>query len=489
MKTTSLLLAIILICISDLLSQVPIFDLSKYARPTLNRKSLDLNFHLGGNQSNNFGNSITSSSIRGDFNLAYQSFHNSPAAQKNHSIYMGLMPFRSQASSATGESKQNEFIGNLIVNSEHLKYSTNNTFIAYRLNLQYRNNSRGEYSQDLRPSVLRSSDFNRADHQMTLDMPLTVGIGRLEWVDDARHGLFILQALERDNYLAREISEDDILAFAARISELKNRRYFDFRLQKIWELEQIHAFLSERGIIEEESIGYFAIVQDIWNFGNQPIRRAGSRLRVGVNPHMRYNLNKNERMNFSLDQPSDTSMVEEQRESYSFQPAFYLDFFHEKPISESWQEVFQVKAELGIGRRNFSDRQLQNGVVNTASFQAWDNTPIFKASAYYDLRFYPNTRTYFEGSFGMSFYQSKFLRSFNTQPNPVEDFSSLQTNLRLNAYYYISPQTRLRISYQSQLLSFAGRSPFDGNPAFLEALFTGSSLGHQVYITLSHAWF
>ncbi|MEL6256213.1 MAG: hypothetical protein AAFR87_29685, partial [Bacteroidota bacterium] len=334
-----------------------------------------------------------------------------------------------------------------------------------------------------------SSDFNVAYHQMTIDIPFTFGMGRLEWVDDARHGLFILQELERNNYLSRELREEDILAFATRISELKNRRYFDFRLQKIWEMEQIHAFLSERGIIEEESIGYFAIVQDIWNFGNQPIRRAGSRFRVGINPHMRYNFDKNERMNFSLIPPSDTSMVEDLRESYSFQPAFYLDFFHEKPISESWQEVFQVKAELGIGRRNFNDRQLQNGVENTANFQAWDNTPSLKASAYYDLRFYPNTRTYFEGSFGTSFFQTKFLRSFNTQPNPVEDFSTLQTNLRLNAYYYISPQTRLRISYSSQLYAFAERSPFDGNPAFLEALFTGSNLGHQVYITLSHAWF
>ena len=46
---------------------------------------------------------------------------------------------------------------------------------------------------------------------LLLDIPLTLGIGRLEWVDDARHGLFILQALARENYLAREISEEDIV--------------------------------------------------------------------------------------------------------------------------------------------------------------------------------------------------------------------------------------------------------------------------------------
>ncbi|MDW3652220.1 MAG: hypothetical protein R8P61_34410 [Bacteroidia bacterium] len=489
MKTTTLILVISLICLADLSAQIPIFDLSKYARPTLNRQSLDLSFHLGGTQYTTFSSPNNGSSFGGDFNLAYQSFHNSAAAQKYHNIYLGMRPYRYLAASDIGESKRNEFNGNLGFSSSHLKYSDKQTFIGYRLNLQYVNNSQNQFVRDFRMNELRTLDNRRADNRLSINMPLVIGKGRIEWVDDARHGLFILQALEKNQYLARELSEEDILAFAAHISELKNRRYFDFRLQKIWELEQIHAFLTERGIIEEESIGYFTIVQDIWSFGNQPRRRAGSRFSLGVNPHIRYRLNKNQNTNISISPGTDSSQTEEIRENYSFQPALYMDFFHEKPLSESWQEVFQIKTEIGIGRESSDYLNLQNGLEITENISAWDDKPFIKASAYYTLSFYPNTRTYFEGRFGSEFYQSRFIRSFNTQPSPFEDFSSLETNLGLNAYYYISPQTRLRITYRSQLYSFAERSPFDGSPGFLDALFTRSNLGHQLYITLSHAWF
>ncbi|MEM6807286.1 MAG: hypothetical protein AAF696_38140, partial [Bacteroidota bacterium] len=145
--------------------------------------------------------------------------------------------------------------------------------------------------------------------------------------------------------------------------------------------------------------------------------------------------------------------------------------------------------ELGIENHAFQRRDIRNGTERKENFNAWADAPFISASAYYTLAFYPNTRTYFEGRFSSRFFQSSFIRSLNTQPNPLEDFSSLETNLGLNAYYYISPQTRLRIAYSSIMYSSAERSLFDGEQGYLDALFTRSQVNHRIFITLSHAWF
>ncbi|MEM6806530.1 MAG: hypothetical protein AAF696_34340 [Bacteroidota bacterium] len=485
MKASSVFLAIILLLRLNLAAQVPVFDLSKYARPTLNRQSLDLGLHLTGGQYDVLGSTRATSNLGGDFNLAYLSFHNSPEAQKSSSIYLELSPYRNTNSSDLSKAKVNRLNGRLAINSTKLKYAKKNTFIGYQLNLQYRNNSINQYLLDLSLNTPQISDDRDSDHQLTLDLPLTVGKGRIEQVEDARHGLFILQALEKRQYLAREIREEDILDFAAHISELKNRRYFDFRLQKIWELEQLHDFLRKRGIIEAENIGYFAMVQDIWSFGNQAIRRVGSRIRLGVNPHLQLGRDRNLQKDFLFNGGRDTVERDRIRDSYNFRPGFYMDFFHEKSLSESWQERFQILTEVGISRRSITRKSIFNGNESRENSQAWDDTPFIRAYAYYTLAFYPNTRSYFEGSFGSSYYHSKSERGFNTLLN----YSSLATSLRLNAYYYLSPQTRLTFTCSSTLGIFADRSPFDGNSSYLYDLITGGNVANQVHISLSHAWF
>ena len=448
---------------------------------------MDLSF--AASQNNTLSTARNSSTVGGVLFLWYQSFHNSPAAQKNTSISLHTRPYRTLAATSLNNTKTQDLYGNFGISSSNLKYADNQTFKGYRLNLQYINTSRNLFFEDFELNGGSSSDIRNGDHRISLNMPLTIGKGRIEQVDDARHGLFILQALQKNNYLAREISEEDILAFAAHISELKNRRYFDFRLQKIWELEQINAFLQERGIIEEESIGYFAIVQDIWNFGNQPRRRAGSRFSVGVNPNVLYNLDRDQRTDISLISIADTSETADFRGTLRFRPALYADFIHEKPLSESWQEVFQAQVQVGIENHALHSRDFRNGRETKENFNAWEDTPFVNAFVYYGLRFYPNTRTYFEGNINTRFSQSSFIRSLNTQPDPLEDFSSLETNLGLNAYYYISPQTRLRITYSSVMYSSAERSLFDGEQGYLDALFTGSQLNHRIFLTLSYAWF
>lgn len=489
MKTLPIFLSIILLSLSNLVAQIPLFDLSKYLRPTLNRKSLDLSLHLTGAQYEVLRSSRSDSNLGGNGNLLYQSFHNSPKAQKNSRIYLELSPNRNTVSSDGGKTKLKKLNGNLVINSSTFSYSAKNTFIAYSLNLQYRNNSINQYFLNLSLTDPQISDIRDNDHQLSLSFPITVGKGRIEQIDDARHGLFILQALEKKQYLAREISEEDILAFAARISELKNRRYFDFRLQKIWELEQLHAFLSERGIVEAESIGYFAIVQDIWSYGNQPIRRSGSRLRVGANPHLQFERDRELSTDFFFTGGRDTTAIERIRASYNFRPGFYMDFFHEKPLSESWQERFQIITEVGISRRSIAASRIQNGNEFRDNAQAWDDTPYIRASAYYTLGFYPNTRSYFEGSFGSSYYHTKSERSFFNLSQPLTDFSSLSTNLRLDAYYYLSPQTRLEFTCTSVFNIFAESSPFSGNSGYFYDLFTGGNFSNRIHISLSHAWF
>ena len=123
MKAITLLLSLTILIFSNLAAQIPLFDLAKYVRPTLNRKSLDMDLSFSGRQNNTFSTANNGSRLGGELFLWYQSFHNSPTAQKNTSISLTAAPYRNQSSTNVNQTRSHDLNGLLSVNSSYLKYS------------------------------------------------------------------------------------------------------------------------------------------------------------------------------------------------------------------------------------------------------------------------------------------------------------------------------------------------------------------------------
>lgn len=475
-------------------AQVPVFDLSKYARPTLSRKSLDLNFGLAGQQDRSlralkYGDG-KGNSMGGGANLGYRSFRNSPKYQENTSVYLRLQPNRS-AGGVEGIStyNQNSFNGFLSINSIRLKYTEKQTFVGWLLDFNYSMSSQKSIGERIASNNPGETDIRGTLHSGRLDLPVVVGKGRIERVDDARHGLFILQELQKRQHLAREVNEEDILDFAEKISELKNRRYFDFRLQKIWELEQIHAYLLEQGIVSTQDIAYFAIVQDIWSFGNQPARQAGNRFSIGIDPNFLINRQTSKSFNLNFFQNPDTSSINKSLRGNFVKPALYLAFNHEKPLSEAWQESFRIKTEIGLGRESFLYEETINTISDSKESKAWNDLPSFEASANYSLEYFPNTRSSYHTYLSANFIQSKSLGNLNSITILPYEWTSAFLTLGFNAYYYVSPQTRLTFNYHMQAYSGSSIHPFLKGGGFREDFGDQAQFQQNASVSLDFAWF
>ena len=92
------------------------------------------------------------------------------------------------------------------------------------------------------------------------------GFGRVELVSDAVHTARIIDMLASEGVLLQEVSESDLLRLADTIATMKNRRFFDSRLQRIREVEAITRMLAEGGYIEAGDYYTFAILSDAYDF-------------------------------------------------------------------------------------------------------------------------------------------------------------------------------------------------------------------------------
>lgn len=481
--------------ISQTFSQVPSFDLAKYVRPILKRQSLDMATELNTTQFdlpfNPPAMSSSSRTLGGNLWLSYQHLHNDLQYQGNSAISLHIQPiYSSQKFGIEYEGNQQAMRQSLNLSSVHRWYNRKQYFWGLEGSLT-QNYQRASTQQERMTSLEKEQNTKlHTDSDLTLDLPIVVGKGRLEPIQDARHGLFILHALEKQKLLAREINEQDILELAAHISQWKNRRYFDIRLQRIWELEQLNAYLIEQGIIEELSPTLFAIVQDMWSFGYQIVRWAGNRASIGIDPNIRWT--QQTRNNRAVTVDSVTSMSEqlESHQLFQLHPSLFFAYVSEKPLSESWQRSFHVELEIGPSQEQFDRERAQNGSMSESKGSYWRDIPITNASLRYGMGYYPNTRTYLEAELRSTWRQTPFLSTPLSgnwgQPTVVHN---LENALNVNTYYYISPRTRLTLSYGARVSTFREDIGLISPIAFIEDLKLGTRLQQALSLRFEYAWF
>jgi hypothetical protein len=128
--------------------------------------------------------------------------------------------------------------------------------------------------------------LNQKSHgnNFEIEVPLLIGKGRIEQVQDARLAIYILDELQKKGRIARIPGEKDILAFASLISGIKNERFFDSRICKIAEIEKVDSFLQANALITVSDAAYFTTVNYNWDFSSGPVRKSGKRISAGIVP-------------------------------------------------------------------------------------------------------------------------------------------------------------------------------------------------------------
>jgi hypothetical protein len=431
------------------------FDLSDYKLPDLKRKSIDTYFNLSGNNgtikfnTNYYGNDnrqkTNNNTLNGDILLNYSSFINSPTLQRESNLSTQLSVLNAhQKANSTGFAYEygygNEygyiyrnFVNELVQKSLYynpvIHYSLINRNY-YRPIYFYETDIVVNYSFNKVKNTLKSESDNYTDTRTTNNfatyVPLKIGIGRIEPVQDARHALYILEELKKTNRLSADLSAEEIIHLARHISQLKNERFFDTRVRQMQEIESIDSFMVANNYIAQQDARYFTTLTDIWMYGNQPQRNSGTRISAALYP------------GYSIANQKNISKGDYEGEFKQSVNAFYInggfEFLRERPMNLYWQNTISLNAYAGTIKGNY---QSSFGVDELTI-----NMPNLLFSFAQTIGYYPNTRTDFQLT-----YSARYLQMIDN--NEADDSvlgmegKGVGASANLSINYYVSPRLRI----------------------------------------------
>jgi hypothetical protein len=292
-------------------------------------------------------------------------------------------------------------------------------------------------------------------------------------VQDARQSVYILDELAKVSRSDKQPTGEDVIAFAELISELKNMRYFDARLQRIYELQVVDSFLQANHLIDTNDVQYFSTLVDFWDFGNRPLRESGNRFSIHFTPG--YNM-----LSSIYDDENQMN-----GESFINNKNYFtnlllistgFDFIHEKPINLSWQHSIKVTGNYGLAAGKEENK------INNITEDV--NLPHVHLSYSQGAGFYPNTRTELRLSYQLAYTQ---LLDTDKSTSEFVDFGNkaFESGARFNFYCYLSPQLRLSLNsslrYIWQNQNYPEPSPDDWGGVFPSSPTAYNPFGLNIY--------
>ncbi len=397
-------------------AQTEKFDLSKYKLPDIKRQQLDFYFTTSGENSSSYfilSDDLSNDTLKnktdqftGDYNLSYSYYRNSLKIQSSVYVY-SYGNYNKIKQNGNYYSKDNYLLEDRLSVNYDLKYfiTPSNWFVTTvpACGFSYYN-----YKDEVNEPV-----FEIKSLYTNASVGIGGGKGRIEQVQDFRHAILLIEELEKRGVSKRNVYETEMMELSSLISQLKNKRFFDSRKQKEAELFALDSFFVDKGIVEEKSIQYFNGLEDIWSFGGLQIRESGKQVLFSVTPG--YNFDKN------LEQ-------EDNNINENFLMNYDLSFVSKKPISVKWQGDYSV----GISHEYLKRLKQTNIDRSAKSYESF----VFVNGK---VGYYPNTRTYFDLSGGLS------LLNFSSESILDKENYSAGLEIITSAYYYISE--KLRVGY------------------------------------------
>jgi hypothetical protein len=421
---TSLTLFCILIATITGFSQDKSFDLSKYKFPDYKRHELEFNFSSNGNSDKRgqdelfpTGDGTTvrkdylQSNFNSNFSLGYQ--YDYLTRKRIDYLTSNLSGTYDYSMSKYDGVKTKNYSPNINLNlngSRKYYLKEDKLFLEGMAGATY-------YFDETKSTSTNMDDRRSSYDQINLSIGVGVGTGRMEKVNDLWQAYYILEKLAGQKSLARELAEKDIIEFASFASKLKNKRFFDARLQKIAELQALDSLLHKQGLIKDTDISYFATLNDYWSYGNFQDRESGRVLKFGISPE--YSKQNEKQYSESTVHSNKTSLVS----NVSFNCTKQLNLF--------WERHFNVV--------------ITNETLIDTVGKYYNSYPsnFFSSNVSFGYGYFPDSRTSISGYLGYHGQNLVVLNSSSVVPKQWMN----NIYLTLTGNYYISPQLQITGSF------------------------------------------
>jgi len=389
-------------------TQILDYDISTFVRPELYRSTSTIGADINLSNDNNIVDPNTketdySARLNGSYTLT--KFVNNESNQKFLFTFIDLTGAINNNANNTQDVDFVDLEFRRNVSNRKFGFSNNQKFFEV------------SYTIDIDAGHYRSSDENVNQLGFYWEVPLFMGKGRIEIVNDAWQALRLLDMLEQASFLKKGMSSDEINALALEIGRIKNARMTDFRLERIYEYEWLSKYLVEQGIIDPENYAVFSAVNDVWFFENYNIIRSGKSFKYGLVPFIDYDVNRFLFSNFDNDNTRFGVIARIEREVY-------------RPSRNKFSFDYTYGLDLGMYR---IDPHGETELSSTLDYYA---EPRIRATAAY----YPSARTNYSVSFLTNYNYSIASddRAFTT--------NRLSTSIEGFYQYYASPQLGFTLS-------------------------------------------
>ena len=428
MKKLNLLLLSLIIFAINGYCQLENYSLSGYKPPEYKFHSLNVQFDINGNSS--FRN-VSTETIDGDdlsvnsfgniIDVDYQFYYNSDKYQTSFYASFATDYHYNKSNNGDKYSKGFRFDRDLDISGTHRNYFTSNKFygVSYLLSSSL-DNSRARDNQTTNiGSEVVGKDDESLSFRIKAELPISFGLGRIDDVRYAKQALFMLKEMQKQGYVKADLSDEEITKMADKIALLRNKRFFDSRLNQIYQIEQLDSFLKGNDLASTNKASYFATLYDQWQYGPNSTINNGKRLTFSLVPGLYYQSVRAE--SFGV------------KETKLELPLEYwlkgkVDYINSKPINLYWHREYGVTGSVGLYSRTktdyFDDKYLIAGT---------------SANCYYNVSYTPNTRTYFSAGPSVSYLQQFDFTENEKSLNNNKGYQ-IRSSLSGNANYYLSPK-------------------------------------------------
>lgn len=407
------------------------FSLRDYEAPDIKYKQLNLGTRVDGS-GNQIGNS-NRNQYGGNLNGNFSTYINNEGYQGRNRISLNLY-WDGQVDKDTARYDNRGTEGFSLS-----YYATNRMYVSEKHFFAV--HPRVYYSHSLIHSV-RNNGINSGKTKAHIDnvnvtTTLSVGSGRIQPIAPAREALNILISMRKYNRLASVPDSAKIDSLAKVANSIIYKRFYDSRFKRVYQLEELDKGLQELGLVTNPDMVYAANLSDIWNYGMNYFRGAGSVWEMGLIPNIRYY--------YTTTTSNANAISESVGSENSILGGFgFLSWSKQTPIN------FQLQSDLSIRiLAGYADSK-QN--MNGYSYNFSDtNTMVSQSlSVNYGFGFYPNTRTQIRVGASADLATNQIQK---TTTEMKDEYIGLRAGVDLVGYYYVSPRFRLELTGDVKFLS------------------------------------
>jgi hypothetical protein len=396
------------ICQSDSVA----YRYEQFRFPDINRKALDMTADIGGSangtrlhgedkftRTNNFGQTLAGS---------YRQFVNREKLQANRSIFINprfnVQSSRSSLPPSITAAKSHSFTPLINIDAENRHYVTTGRYLGWGLNARAGTTSQ-RAENDLGVNEAKTASY-------FISIPLTIGFGRIEPIDDIFIAKFMADDMIQNAVLENPFQESQLFELGQIMAHARNQRIFDFRRQRIYELTQLHNWFKNNGVEQTDDILYFTTLTDNWLYSYYNARFSGKRLSLNITPARDYFINRITDNIFITNSLAGEVLYEKQ-----------------KPLNQ----YFQLDQQLSLYVRYSED-------IRIGGF--FQSTTAIGMEAALSAGYFPNSRTRIQGDVSLNpeFLRNNFLGNIIGLPREV-----IAVTPRINATfdYFLNYRTRL----------------------------------------------